>query len=294
LREKDEPRREPLLDPFVESAEAASIAFASGVESRPAGKEVPSFAALGSLGLHLVLLLALFLHPLARSAPPALPPIPVTLVMVKPPPKPAPRPAPKPPPPQRKPPAGRLASVRMGEKAHPPAHARAAPQRAPASPTPPAAAEPRKPPPKAASETAMAVPLPLPKPPAPKPARPAPAQRRPLAPARAEALPEYPGPSATRSAYLAYLAALIHEHVGLLPRSMVGNRRGVSVIGITVRDDGTIARLFVLKSSGYPDIDRRVEMMVAAVGRFPPLPQLWQGPQVVLDLHLPFPEALAK
>lgn len=147
----------------------------------------------------------------------------------------------------------------------------------------------------------MAVPLPLEKPPAPKlkPARLEPQRRRlparPAAPPIAsEPLPEYPGPSATRSAYLAYLVALVRQHLGLLPRSMVGNRHGVSVIGITVRDNGTIARVFVLESSGYPDIDRRVEMMVTAVRRFPPLPQLWQAPEVTLNLRLIFPEALLK
>ena len=33
------------------------------------------------------------------------------------------------------------------------------------------------------------------------------------------------------------------------------------------------------QSSGYPDIDERVEQMVAAVGRFPPLPQWFQAPR---------------
>ena len=39
-----------------------------------------------------------------------------------------------------------------------------------------------------------------------------------------------------------------------------------------VLGDGTIARITVSQSSGYPDIDARVIQMVAAVGRFPPLP----------------------
>ena len=42
--------------------------------------------------------------------------------------------------------------------------------------------------------------------------------------------------------------------------------RGMAIIGITVMDDGRIARLFVIKSSGDPDIDLRIEMMVSAVG----------------------------
>ncbi len=87
---------------------------------------------------------------------------------------------------------------------------------------------------------------------------------------------------------------MTRQHIGLLTRGMVGERKGLTVIGITVRDNGTIAHLKVLKSSGYPDIDRRVLMMVAAVGRFPPLPQFWQASQVDLQFLLSFPAALPK
>jgi TonB family protein len=77
-----------------------------------------------------------------------------------------------------------------------------------------------------------------------------------------------------------------------LPTSLVGRRRGVTVIGVVERSDGTIARLSVLKSSGYPDIDERVERMIAAVGRFPPIPQWYQGNSWNLEFTLPFPEGL--
>jgi hypothetical protein len=38
-----------------------------------------------------------------------------------------------------------------------------------------------------------------------------------------------------------------------------------------VLDDGTVARISVARLA--TDIDERIERMVAAVGRFPPLPQ---------------------
>jgi hypothetical protein len=46
-------------------------------------------------------------------------------------------------------------------------------------------------------------------------------------------------------------------------------------------------------SSGYPEIDERVEQMIRAVGRFPPLPQWYQGESMRLEFRLQFPEALA-
>ena len=73
---------------------------------------------------------------------------------------------------------------------------------------------------------------------------------------------------------------------------MVGGRRGETVVDILVLGDGTIAMLRVGRSSGYPDIDLRVEQMISAVGRFPPLPQWYQGPSMQLEFRLRFPEAL--
>ncbi len=289
MNEEGETRGEPLLGFVAEGGEAALNGLGPRFEQRRGGKEVPGIAALGSLALHLALLLALLFYPLRVRTPPVAPPIPVRLVVVKPPPKPALRPRPKPPVAEKKP-RGRIASVSMGEHAQ-----KRAKERAPAPAKPaaaPPASEPEKAPPKPPSQTAMAVPLPLPKPPAPPQTRPSPRRPPAPAPARAEALPQYPGPSATRSAYLAYLAALTREHIGLLTRNMVGNRQGETVIGVDVRDNGAIARIYVLRGSGYPGIDRRVEMMVEAVGRFPPLPQIWQQSEVALQFRLGFPGGL--
>ena len=73
---------------------------------------------------------------------------------------------------------------------------------------------------------------------------------------------------------------------------MVGGRRGEAQIEFVVLDDGTIATIKVRQSSGWQDIDARVELMIAAVRRVPPLPQWFQGSGMALILHLPFPDAL--
>ncbi len=133
--------------------------------------------------------------------------------------------------------------------------------------------------------------------PKPSPRKPAVAPRRLIqrAPgwARLDARPaRFPGPAATRDEYLAYLAYLARQHLGLLSRSLIGGRRGETIINVLVLDDGTVAMLSVGQSSGYSDIDARVEDMIRAVGRFPPLPQWFQGPSMQLEFRLEFPEAL--
>jgi hypothetical protein len=105
---------------------------------------------------------------------------------------------------------------------------------------------------------------------------------------------DYPGPAATRDEYLAYVYSLIRQHYNMLPLSMVGDRHGETLVEFLVLVDGTISMIKVRQSSGYPDIDARIEQMVAAVGRVPPLPQWLQGPSMGLILSLPFPDALQK
>lgn len=77
-----------------------------------------------------------------------------------------------------------------------------------------------------------------------------------------------PGPDATRAQYLAYLVMLTRRHLGLLPMSLVGRRQGETVLNLLVHSDGTIDRLLVAHSSGYPDIDARIEQMIMAVRGF--------------------------
>jgi len=103
---------------------------------------------------------------------------------------------------------------------------------------------------------------------------------------------KYPGPTASRDEYLAYVHSLIRQHYNMLPLAMVGGRRGETRVEFLVLDDGTIAMVRVRQSSGYPDIDARVEQMIVAVRRVPPLPQWFQGPNMALILDLPFPDAL--
>jgi TonB family protein len=236
----------------------------------------------GSLGLHLALLLAL-LFGWQMPTPIEHPPIPVRIVF-QPPPK---------PPPGRRPSRlhrGPIASASFGDterkdlgpvNRNGPAPGKAllpldAPKPAKIPPTPapgPIAAVPRPPP--------------KPRPPAPRPVRQLPHPGR-----MTMQLARYPGPAATKSEYMAYLAALARQHLDLLPLSLIAGRHGETVIGVVVRDNGTIAMLKVVKSSGYPDIDARVERMISAVGRFPPLPQWFQGPAMPVEFVLRFPGVL--
>ena len=103
---------------------------------------------------------------------------------------------------------------------------------------------------------------------------------------------KYPGPAASRDDYLAYVHSLIRQHYNMLPLAMIGGRRGETRVEFLVLGDGTIAMVRTRQSSGYPDIDSRVELMVAMVRRVPPLPQWFQGPAMALILDLPFPDAL--
>jgi TonB family protein len=58
--------------------------------------------------------------------------------------------------------------------------------------------------------------------------------------------------------------------------------------------DGTVLGINVAESSGYPDIDARVEQMVAAIGRFPPLPPSIADAITELRLTLRFPQVLQR
>ncbi len=275
--EFDEPER---LDPERARAEP---------EEPPPPRRRPALAIgmLGSLGLHLLPLLVLLQW---SSAPAELAaPIPVQLVIEEPP------AAPPPPGSEVKPPPpGRIASEDIGEMASPPPEAAAPPPEetriAVVAPPPPKPA----PPPEETQLAAVAPPPPKPVPP-PKPAAAVPAWHRlDAVPRDARRAARVPGPAATRDEYLAYLVTLTRRHFDMLPLSMVGGRHGETVLAILVLGDGTIARIAIEQSSGYPDIDARIERMVSAVGRFPPLPQWYQGPDIELNLRLRFPEALQR
>ncbi|HEX3536993.1 MAG TPA: TonB family protein [Stellaceae bacterium] len=285
----DEPDEPSRLDPERAAEPSASKRSGKGAAAvRPRGP-VASFA------VHAFALLAFFDWPAPSPVDPAQP-IPVALVMEQPPPDMGKQPAPPPAP------AGHLASDDMGDVTAKKSGAGApAPAEAPkteAAPPPPTPQEkPQQPESKPAKERVAALIPPLkPTPPAQPEAKPEAAPAAPPHPVetphRAPRAARYPGPAATRDEYLAYLLTLTKQHFDLLPKAAVGDRQGETVVTILVLDDGTVARIGVSQSSGYPDIDARIEQMVAAVGRFPPLPQWYQGPRVELNLRLRFPEAL--
>jgi periplasmic protein TonB len=280
-------RAEPMLveEPFPDEADELDEPGwldAYPLQEEPAGypplrqrRKLP-IGVLGSLCLHLLPLLVL-VH-WDSTSPEIVPPIPVQLVLETPP-APSPEPAPKF---EKPPPPGRLASEEMGDRA-----AQATKEIAAA----PGSAAPER------TQQAAIVPPPPPKPvpPPPKPAEPA-VDLHPLdaVPKDAQREPRVPGPAATRDEYLAYLVTLTRRHMDLLPPHLVGDRRGETVLELLVLADGTIAKIAVAHGSGYPEIDERIEQMVAAVRRFPPLPQWYQGRAIALDFKLRFPEALER
>jgi TonB family protein len=236
-------------------------------------------APLGSLGIHLLTLAAILT---ATAVPPDLPrPIPIELVLEAPPPP----PAPTPPKPEAPPPTpGRLASENVGDPGAPPKQPAAGTDRPVAEKTAPEPKPaPPPPPPKPAPPQQVAA-ISLPKPPT--------APHRADLPHEGARRAAVPGPAATKDEYLAYLVTLTRQHLDLVPLSFVGNRSGETTLNVVVLDNGSIARINVLHSSGYPEIDRAIAHMVEAVHRFPPLPQWFQGPSMELVFRLKFPEGL--
>jgi periplasmic protein TonB len=259
-------------------------------------------APVAALALHLLPLVAIILMPLLLVEPP--PPIPVQLVFEQPPPPPPPPPQPQQAPPKPQPPppkmeTGRLSSVDMGvvkpdlqlgRSTDPVQQPSAAPRQPDpaetetATQTPPPPVPVQKPPPPQQQKSAFLLPLP-------KPSG-ANVPRHEEVPHEAPHSARYAGMASTRDEYLAYLVSLTRQHIGLLPMSFIGDRRGETVISVTVYDNGGIGPIGIIRSSGYPDVDGRIEQMVRAVGKFPPLPQWYQGDAVQLELTLKFPDAL--
>ena len=164
-------------------------------------------------------------------------------------------------------------------------------------------------PPPAPPQMTLAAPVPLPitvaaaVPPPPKPSAPppAPAPKPTVAvslgsaetQARA-AVPPVPGSGTGRGDYLDYLVTLTRGHFDILPLAFLAGRHGRTTLSVLVLEDGTIGSITVKHSSGYPDIDAKIEQMVAAVGRFPPPPDSYQRPAAALDFNLTFPDALQR
>lgn len=251
----------------------------------PARDRAAASGLLGSLGVHALVLLALFG---AHSAPAEVAgAIPVRLVIEQPPAvKDESQPAQSPESASEPPPAEHAAA-----EAAPP-RARPRPQVAAARPRP-------KPEPQPPAKPAFAATAP------PAVARPpaAPAADAASPAVEAASLPKpgsnspapgagVPGPNTSRGDYLDYLVTLTRGHFDLLPLSFLAGRHGRTILSVLVYEDGTISRVSVKQTSGYPDIDARIEQMVTAVGRFPPVPDTFRKPSVELDFNLAFPDAL--
>jgi hypothetical protein len=86
-----------------------------------------------------------------------------------------------------------------------------------------------------------------------------------------------------RNEYLVYLV----RHIGVLPLTLVGERHGVARMDISVREDGAIMHVAIMRGSGYPDIDQKVLEMIASIGRLPPLAQEFRS-HGAFDLMLDF------
>ncbi len=235
----------------------------------------------GALGVHLLPLLLLLDWPRPPMAPAGA--VPVRLVIEKPPaedaaetPVPMNRPAP---------PKAATVVLRPPKPAPPPI------------PPPPLIATP-----KPAPARLVAAPPPKPSPPVRQATLP-PAPQHPETPPTAAPQPDGSANPATHAApaaapeagagnYLDYLVTLTRRHFDLLPLSFLAGRRGETVLSVAVRGDGAIADVAIKRSSGYPDIDARIEQMVTAVGRFPPPPPQFQRPNLHLNFKLIFPDAL--
>lgn len=251
------------------------------------------FALVGSLGVHL--LPALLLLQWSSAPPEIAAPIPVQVVF---------EPAPPAPAPEKPPPRGPLASDDVGETAEKPAEPGAVAEETAARPQDAVVAALRPPRVARPPELVSALPKPEPKPEAiplpdelqPRPLVPPPEKRAvgtlPVSTERRSSPARLPGPSATRDEYLAYCLSLIRMHFGPLSPSFLAGRRGTAILSIQVLGNGTITHVAVARHSAYPEIDAKLEAAVAAVGRFPPVPQWFQGPRIAFTLHVGYPEGL--
>ena len=281
----------PLADARVEPLPASVALAPSGPAPPEEGGERPPRSRHRVVTPGLLVSLALHLSPALllvdwSGAPADIPPPPIAVQVVFEPPPPAPAA-------EKVRPHGPLASEDMGspapQKPSPPL-----PEIAPELKTALALPQPQSDP-LPQPNASLADPLPSPEPPKRPAAKPAPAVHR------MEAAPQIStgkwhvlGPPATRDEYLAHLANLTRRHLDLLSLSLLAGRRGTTALSILVLGDGTIARISVAQSSGYPDIDRQVERMVAAVGRFPPLPKWIEESSLDLLFRIQFPEALER
>jgi TonB family protein len=196
------------------------------------------------------------------------------------------------PPPAR--PQTQVASIKPSDKPRPPTP-RPRPSAPPSRPAPPARAAKPAPAPAPPPKTAAAEQRTAQTAPAPVPERPTAAAG---APSTASIAVRHEGAASGVATgegdYFSRLEQLTRPYLYMLSPSFLAGRRGSTTLTIVVGDDGTVGRIGVKLSSGYPDIDTRIAQMVQAVGRFPPLPQQLRRPGADLDFNLVFPDVLAQ
>ena len=301
------------------------VRVASDVKSPPPERRWPRGLIL-SLLLHSLPLLALVGW---RPTPAEIPtPIPIQLVIEQPPAPPV-KPQPPDSPPQIRSASADFAEhvapkIEQGTADAPPSPAEPPPVEAQTPAAPPsspaetqtAAAEPPPPPPAPSlseepaqppaleTKTAAAVPPPLPPKPAPHrqqttlempmaSAWPLPLHQLPLHqdnPHAAQRYASLTGPPAVRDEYCVRALNLTLRHLDLVPLSYLGGRRGNTVLTIRILGDGTINSVKLARSSGFPDIDQRIQQMVFAVGRYPPLPPRLPGTWTDFTFSMVFPD----
>lgn len=302
------PRPSPETGPDAPLGVAAAIHARLSDDPR-AARQRRIIATVLSVAINLALIagIILTLPPL-----PIVVPMPIPVHIVPPQAVPKPRPKPKPPaaqpapkqqPPARqqqqqaqkqaaKPPPGRLASEDLGDtkapdsaklpsdsKASGPAKTEEGSEQ-PTTKGETAAADTAKP--TTASDLGVAKPKPV--------KEPKPSQKRGGsrvqalldAPHNGEHHARYPGPNATKDAYLAYINELVRSCQTPEIVARLASVGRLPLLSIAVRHNGVIVWVNVLKSSGSTAFDEQYKTIFDCVGRFPPLPDYIPGATVVL------------
>ena len=93
---------------------------------------------------------------------------------------------------------------------------------------------------------------------------------------------KYPGPDATKDAYLAYINELVKGCQTPEILSQLARVGRLPLLSIAVRHNGVILWVNVIRSSGSTDFDEHYKTIFDCVGRFPPLPDYIPGATVTL------------
>jgi len=242
--------------------------LAGGLDAKASGSRLLAWALLGSLLLHLFLLLLLPLIEGERARRAA--PLPLTARLAKPPPEPPSVAPPQPPPASRTPPP---LPAPVGKPA---------PAVAPApAPQPVLSMDAAKP----AAEPAFVVPAP---PPAP-PSTPAPQAKAELAPAPAAPPAAASGPDPGNMArYRLELMELASRYKRYPRIAQDNNWEGRVELRIAIGEDGSISALTVKRSSGRSVLDEEAQAMIRTAKGKVTLPPALRGKAFALEIPVEF------